>query len=64
MSLHLEDLYHYYHAFEDSLTEEGRDEHPIIKCIVCCLKAPAYSQQAKVCEMCFDTDFWEHVLDE
>ncbi len=59
--MHKEHLRYYYEAFDDSLAEEGREEHPIIKCVVCCLKAPAYSKRAKVCEMCFDTDFWDEV---
>jgi len=57
--MYKEDLYYYYQAFEDSLTEDGRKEHPMIKCKICCLRAPAYSKRAQICEMCFDSDFWD-----
>lgn len=56
-------LYFYFAAFEDSLSEDGREEHPIIKCLACCLPAPAYSKRSKICEMCFDTDFWDETKD-
>jgi len=29
---------------------------PIIKCKICCLKAPAASNRALICEMCFDDE--------
>jgi hypothetical protein len=55
-----EDLPDLYFAYHDRLAPDGKEES-IIKCQICCLEAPAYSKRAKVCEMCFDTDFWEHL---
>jgi hypothetical protein len=46
-----------YHTYDDFLDKNGKT-HPIIKCITCLLEAPAASTNAKICEMCFDTDFW------
>ena len=32
----------------------------IIICKICCLESPSHSTRSKICEMCFETDFWEH----
>jgi len=45
-------------TFFDYIREDGK-EHPIIKCKICCLEAPAASTRSAVCEMCFDDDFWD-----
>ena len=58
-----EDLADLYFAFNDRLAEDGKEEK-IIKCKICCLELPAYSTRAEVCEMCFDTDFWDFQKEE
>ena len=54
-----EDLEDLYFAFGDRLERDGK-EQKIITCKICCLESPSHSTRSNVCEMCFDTDFWEH----
>jgi len=44
---------------EDRVGKTGRGplpQYPIIKCKICCLKAPAASSVSLICEMCFDDE--------
>jgi len=53
-----EDIPDLINTFFDYLEEDGK-HHPIIKCKICRLKAPAASTRSNICEMCFDNDFWD-----
>jgi hypothetical protein len=47
-------------SIKDSMRGAGRKfkpKMPLIKCKICCLKAPAQSPDGLICEMCFDTEF-------
>jgi len=49
-------------AFYELLDEDSKSRHyPLITCKICCLEAPAASPNARVCEMCFEDDFWDLV---
>jgi hypothetical protein len=54
-----EDLEDLYYAFGDRLEHDGK-EQKIIICKICCLESLSHSTRSNICEMCFETDFWEH----
>jgi hypothetical protein len=56
-SEHKSDLYAAFYELLD--TEPGM--YPIVRCKICCLEAPAASPNAKICEMCYEDDFWDLV---
>ena len=47
-----------YEAFYERLDTKTK-ERPIVRCKICCLEAPAASPMSKICEMCFEEDFWD-----
>jgi len=56
-SLFSEEKKFFLETFADYLGEDGK-QHPLIKCKMCCLKAPAGSTHSEICEMCYD-ECWE-----
>lgn len=58
MSAHEEFVKELYFSFVDKLTEDGK-KHPLIKCKICLLEAPAESTRSQICEMCYEDDFWD-----
>jgi len=60
MSEFLGDLFK---TFHDRLEHDGKQE-VMIKCKICCLKAPAASTNSAICEMCYEDDFWDWVANQ
>ena len=58
MNSNSDDIVKFIKSYDQYLSNIGKSKNlPLVNCSICCLKAPAASENSLICEMCFHEEF-------